>query len=76
MEVGTLPVRGNLCTLQLALSIAVQNTVTKTVSKKATVEEQLGSETIHPAMTAQLHLTLHTRLLGSAYSVMMIVGRG
>ena len=60
MEVGTLPVQGKLCTLQPALSIAVWNTVT--VSKKATVEEQLGRETIHPAMRAQLHLTLQTQL--------------
>ena len=55
-EVGPLPVRSNLCTPLIAVSTAVREKVTKTVSEKQAIEDQLSSKTIHPAMTAQLHL--------------------
>ena len=42
------------CVLRRLLFQQLWNKVTKTV-QKATVEEQLSSKTIHPAMTAQLH---------------------
>ena len=42
-EVGTQPVRSNLCTSLTAVLTAVRNKVTKTRSEKATVEEQLCS---------------------------------
>ena len=43
-EVAIPPVPSNLCTPQLALSAAVWNKVTKTVSETATVEKQLSSK--------------------------------
>ena len=46
----------NLHTSLIAFSTAVRNKVTRTVSKKATVEEQLSNKTNHPAVRAQLHL--------------------
>ena len=70
-EVGTLPVQSNLCTSLIAVSTALWTkftTTTKTKQKqqqqqsvrKAIVDEQLCSKTIHPAMRAKLHLpTLH-----------------
>ena len=57
-EVGTPPVQSNLCTRPVAVSTAVWNKITKTVSGKATAEEQLICKTIRPAMKAQLHLPL------------------
>ena len=46
----------NLHTSLIAFSTPMRNNVTKTMSKKATVEEQLSSKTNHPAKRAQLHL--------------------
>ena len=57
-EVGTPPVRSNLCTPQLALSTAARTRFAKTESERSAIEEQLSTKTIHPAMTAQLHLPL------------------
>ena len=55
-EVGTPPVQSSLCTRPGAASTAVQDKVTKTVSRNATAEEQLRCKTVHPALRAQLHL--------------------
>ena len=41
------PVRSNLCTSLIAVLTPVRSKVTKTVSEKATVEEQLHSKTIN-----------------------------
>ena len=46
----------NLHTSLIAFSTPMRNNVTKAVSKKATVEEQLSNKTHHPAKRAQLHL--------------------
>ena len=54
-EVGTPPVRSNLCTPLIAVLTTVQIKVTETV-REATVEAQLCSKTNHPDMRAQLHL--------------------
>ena len=56
-EVGTPPVRSNLCKYSANCcfkSFAEQSH--KDGVRKATAEEQLDSKTIHPAMRAQLHL--------------------
>ena len=64
-EVGTPPVRSNLCTPLTAVSTAMRSKVTRTVSKKQGTtqlqdkqpsKEQLSSETSNPAMRTQLHL--------------------
>ena len=55
-EVGTPSEPSNLCTPLTAISTAALNKVTKTVSRKARVEEQLGSKTVHPVMRDPLHL--------------------
>ena len=47
-EVGTPPARSNLSTSLTAVSTAVPDKVTRTVSRKATVEEQLSNKAIHP----------------------------
>ena len=57
-EVGTPPVRSNLCTSLIAVSTAARAEQShKDSVRKATVEEQLSSKTINPtAMRAQLRL--------------------
>ena len=55
-EVRPIPVRSNLCTPLIAVSTAVREKVIKTESEKQAIEDQLSSKTIHPALTAQLHL--------------------
>ena len=65
-EVGTPPMRSNLCTSLITVSTAVRNKVTKTRSEEATVEEQLCSKTIHRAVIFLLLIFLG--LCGSSIS--------
>ena len=55
-QVGTTSVRSILCTPQLAPLTTVRHTVTKTEYEGSPVEDQLSSQTIHPALRAQFHL--------------------
>ena len=56
-EVGTPPVRSNLCTLVIAVSTAVRNKVVRTVSRKQLLRNNSAArQTNHSAATAQLHL--------------------
>ena len=64
-EVGTSRTRSSLCTPQLALSTVVPDSVTKTVSKEAAVEDNISSKTIPTAARAQIHLPVLTNFLGS-----------
>ena len=54
---GTLPVRSNLCTPLIALSTAVRNKVSKTVSeRRLLMNNSAAKQLIHPSMRAQFHL--------------------
>ena len=56
-EVGTPPMRSNLCDPISAVSTAVRSKVTKTVSEKQLLRNNTETRQLnHPAMRAQLHL--------------------
>ena len=67
MEVGTPPMRSNLCTPLTAVSTAVRSEVTKDGVRKAAVEEQLSSKTVTVCLAVRAQLQLPDLLISPGF---------